>query len=427
MWKMIIKIIEFIFDIILCEIDIILIFELLNRSYGKIKKYKNLIYSLAILATFLSTIYFHCTGNTMNIFCNIIIYCFIISFYPSTLKKTLLFSLSLFSLSISSLLILNDITNILPKGWIVFGLLCYHIAFWGILFFSTQFNNDLYAEIPTSLWIVLYSIPTLCIINTLFAIFLTRHQNTSLQIASLYHLPIQITLFIINLLVFILYAEFSKFHFKSKENALLLQQIEYQNEHFKILEESWNKIREMRHDMKNQLKTALFLYKKNSHEKLIAYLDDSLNHLSDIEEIIHTGNLEIDALINIKLNELEKLNINCTTDILIPSNFLLPVNHIIIILGNLFDNAKEACENLPHTDRNIEFTLHFMQNSLYINMKNPYSGDFSLTTKKQDNFLHGLGLKNIQKVVSEYSGIISYDTQNNIFSIDIILYLHNKV
>lgn len=422
---MIIKIIELVFDIVLCEVDIILIFELLNRSYGKIKKHKNFIYSLAILSTFISTIYFHYTGDTMNIFCNVIIYCFIICFYTSNLKKILLFSLSLFSLSISSLLILNDITNILPKGWIIFSLLCYHIAFWGILFFSTQFNNDLYTEIPTSLWIVLYSIPTLCIINTIFAIFLIRHQNTTLQIASLYHLPIQLTLFIINLLVFILYAEFSRFHFKSRENALLLQQIEYQNEHFKILEESWNKIREIRHDMKNQLKTALLLYQKNSHEKLITYLEDSLNQLSDIEEIIHTGNLEIDALLNIKLNELEELNIKYTTDVLIPSNFSLPINHIVIILGNLFDNAKEACKNLPITNRNIEFTMQFMQGSLYINMKNPYSGDFSLTTKKQDTFLHGLGLKNIQKVVSKYSGVLSYDTQNNIFSIDIILYLHS--
>lgn len=421
-WKVIGEFIDFFFDLILCEIDTFLIVELLNRSYGKLQKHTRLIDASAILATLLSTICFHYFWNMINIFCNVVVYFFLITFYPSNFKKTFLFGLSLFSLNISSILIINDITNIFPKAWIVIPLLSYHAAFWGILFFSSRFDNDIYTEIPNSFWIILYSLPMLCIIGTFFAIFLTRIQNDSLKVAALYHLPIQITLFIINLLVFILYSEFVKFHLRSKENALLLQQIEYQKEHFKDLEESWNKIREMKHDMRNQLTTALFLYKKKSDQKFVEYLENSLNQLSSIEEAIHTGNLEIDTILNIKLNELIMSDIKYTTDVLIPSNFSLPINHIVIILGNLFDNAKEACQRLPISKRYVEFTMHFTQNSLYINMKNPYFGNFSLKTRKVDKILHGLGLKNIQKIVNEYSGIVSYDTKSNIFSIDIILY-----
>lgn len=419
---MITNIIEFLFDLVLCEIDTVLIFELLNRSYGKIKNQRKLVYLSATIITLFITIYFHYIENYSNIFCNMIIYFSIIGFYPSNFKRKFLFSMSLLSLNASALLILNDITNIFPKGWIVFGLLCYHISFWSIIYFSMKFNNSLYVEIPNVLWGILYTIPTLCIIGTFFAIFLTRTKSGALKMATFFHLPIQITFFIINFLVFILYAEFAKFHSNSKTNALLIQQIEYQNKHFRDLEESWNKIREIRHDMKNQLKTALYLYKKNSHKKLIHYLEDSLNQLSNIEEITHTGNLEIDALLNIKLNELSILGIKYTSDVVIPSDFSFPVEDIVIILGNLFDNAKDACEILPTSKRYIQFTMHFTQDSLFINMKNSYSGDFSLNTRKQNKMLHGLGLKNIQKAVAKHAGMMSYDTKDNVFSVDIILY-----
>ena len=55
---------------------------------------------------------------------------------------------------------------------------------------------------------------------------------------------------------FVLYAEFVKFHIKSQENVLLNQQVEYQTKQYKIAEDSWNKIREMRHEMKNQLQSC---------------------------------------------------------------------------------------------------------------------------------------------------------------------------
>lgn len=424
MWETMIAIIEFIFDLVLCEIDTILIIELLNRSYGKPKKNYKLLYFCATIITLMITVYFHYAGNYSSVFSNIIVYFVIIGFYHSKLIKKVLFSITLLSLNISALLILNDITNMI-NSWILLILVCYHIVFWGILYFSMRCNSDLYADIPLFLWVILYMIPCFCLIGTFFSLILLSDYGNQIVIAAQYHLPIQITFFIINLTVFVLYAEFVKFHIKSQENVLLNQQVEYQTKQYKIAEDSWNKIREMRHEMKNQLQTALYLYKDGEHGELINYLENSLNQFSEIEAKSHTGNLVIDAFLNVKLTEIHDANIRCNTDIVVPSNFNFSFNDVVILLGNLFDNAKEACSQLPDDKRNIDFSMMFTQNALLINMKNPYQGTFSKETRKSNSSLHGLGLKNIEKVANKYNGIINYTSENNIFSIDIILYFNN--
>lgn len=418
---MIITVVEYLLDLVLCEIDVLLIFEIMNRSYGKMKKNNKLIGFIVISLVFIITAYFHYVGNYINTFLNLFVYFCVIGFYPPNFKKKLLFSISLLSTNISALLVLNDITNIFPKVWIVYGIIGYHIIFWMVLYLSARFSENSYEELTPLLWGLLCTVPILCMLATSFTLFLTGYYNGSLKKAALLHLPIQIVFLVINLMVFVLYTEFTKFYSKTKENALLLQQVQYQKQHYKELEMANSKIREIRHEMKNQLKTATYLYEKGSQTELVNYLETSLNHLTDIEQVIHTGNFEMDALINIKLNELDKINAKYYTNILIPSNISFPFNDMVIILGNLFDNAKEACEMLVESERTVYVSICYINQSLLIKMKNPFK-EFSPQTQKNDKIIHGLGLKNIERTVKHYNGVVSYSTQNNTFAIDIILY-----
>lgn len=419
---MILSVFEFLLDLLLCQLDVLLILELMNRSYGKIAAHRRLIYSLTIGLTCLAVCSFHYWGDYVNPFFNLAVYFCVIGFYPSNFKKKLLFSIALLSLNLSVLLVLNDITNILPKGWIIYGLIGYHALFWLVLYLSMRFSKNAGQDLTPLLWALLCAIPLMCMAATPFTLLLSGYYNGPLKEAALYHLPVQLIFLLINLMVFVLFTECTNVYSKSRENALLLQQVQYQKHHYKDLESANREVRELRHEMKNQLKTAAYLYEQGSKSELSDYLQETLDRLTTIDHVIATGHLEIDALLNIKLRELEEISAQCSTDILIPSDLELPFTDMVVLLGNLFDNAKEACETLPAAKRWVSLTIRYTEGSLWINMKNPFQ-EFSAVTKKQDRLAHGLGLKNIEKTVQKYNGTLADSAQDHIFSIDLILYL----
>lgn len=420
--KVIISMFEYLLDLLLCLLDVLLIFELMNRSYGKIPARRSLLYGIMIGLTFLCVSWYHYTGEYVNPFFDLAVYLCLLGFYPSSFKKKLLFSIALISLQISVLLLLNDITNILPKGWIMYGLIGYHVLFWLVLYLSMRFSEKAGRELTPLLWALLSTIPLMCAAATPFTLLLSGYYSGPLREAALYHLPLQLIFLLINLIVFVLFSEFTKFYSRSWENALLQQQVAYQKRRYKDLEAANKEVRELRHEMKNHLKTAAYLYKQGSQSELADYLQETLDRLTDIDQVITTGHLEIDALLNIKLRELEETGASCSADILIPSDLALPFTDMVVILGNLFDNAGEACETLPAAQRHVSFTMRYTEGCLWINMKNPYDV-FSTVTKKQDRLSHGLGLKNIEKTVQKYNGTLAYSAQDHIFSVDLILYI----
>ena len=79
-------------------------------------------------------------------------------------------------------------------------------------------------------------------------------------------------------------------------------------------------------------------------------------------------------------------------------------------MGNVLDNAIEACIKLPSSsERFININGGLSANFLLIRVENscadgvPFSNGLP-HTKKADTFLHGFGLRNIQQVLNRYNG-----------------------
>ena len=93
-----------------------------------------------------------------------------------------------------------------------------------------------------------------------------------------------------------------------------------------------------------------------------------------------------------------------------------------MILGNLFDNAIEACEPVD-INKNIYLELKSMDECISITMKNSTINknvEIGKTTKVNKN-KHGFGLNNIKEVLKEYNGIMRYEIIDDYFMINIIM------
>lgn len=79
-----------------------------------------------------------------------------------------------------------------------------------------------------------------------------------------------------------------------------------------------------------------------------AMLDDGISDRT--EEISCSGNIVVDSLINHKYALALKDNIRFDATVFIPSALPFHNGHLSIIIGNLLENALEACKSCSRTN-----------------------------------------------------------------------------
>ena len=97
------------------------------------------------------------------------------------------------------------------------------------------------------------------------------------------------------------------------------------------------------------------------------------------------------------------------------------------VFGNLLDNSLEACELCEVGQRFIDVNIKSQKELLFISITNSMAGEpvyknGRFITSKKDKQLHGYGLKSVERIVDKYEGIISYQTEGNMFEVNITFF-----
>ncbi len=231
-------------------------------------------------------------------------------------------------------------------------------------------------------------------------------------------------LILFNVLIFYLYDRLQKNYETTYEKKILEQAVDAQHSQLELMKESQSKIRFLQHDFKNHLIAIENYAKRYDHAAIIKYIKDSFGFLSLEQQLVDTGNPEIDSILNYKLQEMQNRGIKFHYSVLIPQELRISGFDINIILGNLLNNAIEAMEK---TEKK-EFSLHiyFDKNILFLHMENTYNGQIIETaegfqTTKRNKKSHGIGLKSVSKILEKYDGDIMYSHNDKVFTTDVML------
>ena len=155
---------------------------------------------------------------------------------------------------------------------------------------------------------------------------------------------------------------------------------------------------------------------------------------ADVYELsnkINTGNFEIDAVINNKISIMGKLGIRLEDNIVIPDNMEFEPYDMVIIIGNLLDNAVDNYNN-QHTVNNEYgynkgmLKLTVTNNCNRINEADTYEYHnrrilSSITTAKKDKKNHGYGLKNVYRIVQKYNGSMVVKREKDRFVAEVVI------
>lgn len=231
--------------------------------------------------------------------------------------------------------------------------------------------------------------------------------------------------------------------------------------HCEEVENMYRQTRGWRHDYHNHIQTMKAYLTMGETERLGEYLDRLDEDLTSVDTVVKTGNVMIDAVLNSKLSLARTKSIRVEAKAIVPAGLDISDIDLSLIIGNLMDNAMEACLQIEETEKRfIRVYIDTIKGQLYIYVMNAVNGrpvkkrressreESSRKKSRRECFrgkrlrreensreesraaeyrstkegrVHGFGLMRIDRVVERYKGYIDRQDEENVFATEVLL------
>lgn len=202
-------------------------------------------------------------------------------------------------------------------------------------------------------------------------------------------------------------------------------QSDLMEKHISEVENIYKQMRGWRHDYHNHMQAIKAYRFLDENDKVDAYLNSLETDLTSVDTLIKSGNVMVDAILNSKLSLAKSRKISINAKAVVPKNITISEIDLCIIIGNLLDNAIEACLRIDdEAARFIRVYMDLKRDNLYLSVTNA-SGD---RIRKQDGRYvsgkgetHGFGLMRVDKIVDKYAGYVKRRDEDGAFTSEIML------
>ena len=191
--------------------------------------------------------------------------------------------------------------------------------------------------------------------------------------------------------------------------------------HYEEVENMYQKMRGWRHDYRHHIQTMKVHAANKEYDEIEKYLEMLDDDLTNVETVIKTGNRMADAILNSKLSLAAANHIEVKAEAKIPVSLTVSELDLCIIIGNLMDNAIDACMELPPEKRLIRIYMEMKGNFLYFALTNTSGGKKKKSFRSTKGEGHGFGIARMDAVVEKYGGYITRASEDEAFSTEVLL------
>ncbi|MCM1083972.1 MAG: ATP-binding protein [Clostridium sp.] len=229
-----------------------------------------------------------------------------------------------------------------------------------------------------------------------------------------------------NLIVFYLINDVMEREAQMHENKVFRIQTKNQLEMYQSISANFDKQKRKTHEYKNQISCIESLLDKKQYIKLEEYVKKIYGSLNNEPDAINTNNVIVNAILNTKYQEADSKGIVFVFRVNDLSELKIRDEDVVTILANLLNNAIEACE-LCEDKKVIKFKFVKEADRIIIAVKNTFNYDVVyengeiISTKTSSIDEHGVGIKNILKVIEKYGGAYAIEDKNKEFFFSIII------
>lgn len=283
-------------------------------------------------------------------------------------------------------------------------------------------GRDLAVPLSFRYWIRLFFVPVSSMIITRYAHVIALPSGKT---TFFYFLAIFIILN--NYLIFDIYDRMSVQALMERQNHAYEQEIRLCVRQAEEREAAYQQTSTLRHDLNGHLVALSALLEAGQTEETLKEIrkmlrDNSLNR----HGVAETGNLALDALVNYKYATATAKDINMKCLLEVPAELFVEGTDLCIILENLLNNALEAVQNMPESERTISLAVQLIKGILIITVENPFQGEILRDSRGKFRSGkvgdHGIGLLSVERTAEKYDGELSISYEAGTFHVSVMLY-----
>lgn len=169
------------------------------------------------------------------------------------------------------------------------------------------------------------------------------------------------------------------------------------------------------HDFRHHLRTIHAMAEQTEDKAILQYLDSIEAYItpSSAASPTHSSRPAVDALLAYYETLTRTRQITLTLRFALPDKIPLSDVELCTILGNLLENAVEACERLPKPEERIISVKTSVTPLLWcMTVENTFDGVLQeqeqkhFRTRKSDAAYHGIGLSSVEHTVKQHGGTL---------------------
>lgn len=294
------------------------------------------------------------------------------------------------------------------------------------------------------LWFLMLTPMVTMAFDVYWRISFYRQQGTEVEFlyekhGSMYVMVPVIALLCLACIVFSrrIYSELVRTEMQKNDLLFYKQQLADMTDHVKELEQLYDGIRRMRHDINNYVADMEQLLRESTGEGRLSdqvrqEADGYLRHMQQAADRLSlqfaTGNPVTDVILNRKGQICEQEHLTLEGELFFQAELGIEAFDLGILLNNALDNAIEACRKISaDRERLIRFRGYAKGRMYFVVVENTYDGTIlpsgadSLQTTKTDKDRHGFGIRNIRSCVEKYYGTMQYEAEEGKFVLTIML------
>lgn len=232
-----------------------------------------------------------------------------------------------------------------------------------------------------------------------------------------------VSLLFSNAIIFLLYDHIFRLNKEKQELEMISLKTNMEKKYYDRMEKVNIEQSHYMHDIRFLLKTIGDLAVQGQEEEIATVIRDMAIRLGELEDDFFCRNKVLNTILCEKKREAKDENIlyNANVEPGISFDFIRDID-IIIIIGNLVDNAIDASRKVKEGFVDINIFENQKGHFLVIKVENKFDGVINrygenfYSSKKDNTDKHGIGIKNARNCIEKYGGFLQICYNENLFT-----------
>lgn len=214
-----------------------------------------------------------------------------------------------------------------------------------------------------------------------------------------------------------------EYEMTAMERQLSLQRLQYQK-----MAENEEAAKAQRHDLRHQL--VVLLSMTSDEQRLNEYIESLVERIPSGADVRLCENYAVNAIAVHYYSLARRAGISASVQLTVPRKLDVGIeSDLCVMIGNLLENAVEACERIESGERFIRFNSGLEHDILTLTADNSCDGKLRklngefLSSKRQGV---GTGISSVAAVARKYGGSAQFQERNNVFEASVYLRIRSQ-